>query len=132
MLNIGSYHGDLGHAYPSNASTQLVGLCTGLLSCTAVSSASNIGELLAPAVEAVVVALRLGLCVRRVRELVDQEMAAPLSWSALVSGINEADGMDLISDFNIQKVGFPFSLSLYICIYIYIYMYTRKSRIFRY
>lgn len=105
MLTIDSYHGDLGHAYPSNSSTQLVGLCTGLLSCAAVSSASNIGELLAPAVEAVVVALRLGSCVLRVRELVHQEKTAPLSWSALVSGLNETDGTDLISDFSIEKVG---------------------------
>lgn len=106
MLTIDSYHGDLGHAYPSNSSTQLVGLCTGLLSCAAVSSASNVGELLAPAIEAVVVSLRLDLCVLRVRELVSQERTAPLSWSALVSGINESEGMDLVSDFSIQKVSF--------------------------
>ncbi|KAL4788508.1 hypothetical protein BJX76DRAFT_365765 [Aspergillus varians] len=97
-----NYHGDLGHAYPSGSNSHLVGLCTGLLSCAAVSSASNIGELLAPAVEVVVVALRLGLCVLRVRELVDQDKTTPLSWSVLVSGINEVDGSDLIAGFSSQ------------------------------
>ncbi|KAL4903435.1 conidial yellow pigment biosynthesis polyketide synthase [Aspergillus multicolor] len=95
-----NYYGDLGHAYPSSSQTQLVGLCTGLLSCAAVSSASNIGELLKPAVEVVVVALRLGLCVLRVRNLVDQAHAAPASWSALVSGLNEAEGLDLVENFS--------------------------------
>ncbi|KAL2863325.1 polyketide synthase alb1 [Aspergillus lucknowensis] len=94
-----NYHGDLGHAYPSGSESRLIGLCTGMLSCAAVSSASNIGELLAPAVEAVVIALRLGLCVLRARELVDREQAAPLSWSALVSGVDESEGLDLIAKF---------------------------------
>ncbi|KAL3478405.1 hypothetical protein BJX99DRAFT_269261 [Aspergillus californicus] len=98
-----NYHGDLGHAYPSHANSQLVGLCTGLLSCAAVSSASNVGDLLKPAIEAVIVALRLGMCVFRVRGLVDQDQATPQSWSVLVSGINEAQGIDLITKFSSQK-----------------------------
>ncbi|KAL4923749.1 polyketide synthase alb1 [Aspergillus undulatus] len=95
-----NYHGDLGHAYPSSSKSQLIGLCTGLLSCAAVSSAENVGELLAPAVEIAVVALRLGLCILRVRELVNRDRAAPLSWSALVSGMNEADGAEIIAEYS--------------------------------
>ncbi|KAL2811319.1 hypothetical protein BJX63DRAFT_277187 [Aspergillus granulosus] len=98
-----NYHGDLGHAYPSSSKSHLMGLCTGLLSCAAVSSATNIGELLTPAVEAVVVAFRLGLCVLRVRGLVEGEQATALSWSALVSGINEAEGADMIAKFSDQN-----------------------------
>lgn len=108
MLITVSYHGDLGHPYPASSKSQLVGLCTGLLSCAAVSSAGNIGELLSPAVEAVVVAFRLGLCVRRVRGLVEQNQAAPSSWSALVSGLNQEDGLRLISSFSKQNVGHTF------------------------
>ncbi|KAL5047374.1 conidial yellow pigment biosynthesis polyketide synthase [Aspergillus fruticulosus] len=99
-----NYYGDLGHGYPSNSQSHLVGLCTGLLSCAAVSSASNIGELLKSAVEVVVVALRLGLCVHHVRKLVDQDLAAPLSWSALVSGLGEAEGLSLINSFSSQNI----------------------------
>ncbi|KAL3491272.1 hypothetical protein BJX62DRAFT_251459 [Aspergillus germanicus] len=98
-----NYHGDLGHAYPSSSKSHLIGLCTGLLSCAAVSSATNIGELLTPAVEAVVVAFRLGLCVLRVRGLVDGGQTTPLSWSALVSGMNEAEGTDMIIKFSNEK-----------------------------
>ncbi|KAL2825968.1 conidial yellow pigment biosynthesis polyketide synthase [Aspergillus cavernicola] len=98
-----NYHGDLGHGYPSDSNSHIIGLCTGLLSCAAVSSASNVGELITPAVEAVVVALRLGLCILRVRGLVDHNQEAPRSWSALVSGFNEAEGMDLITRFNSQR-----------------------------
>ncbi|KAL4793422.1 conidial yellow pigment biosynthesis polyketide synthase [Aspergillus venezuelensis] len=101
-----NYHGDLGHAYPSKSKSQLIGLCTGLLSCGAVSSASNIGELIAPAVEVVVVALRLGLCVLHVRELVNQDKSAGLSWSALISGLSETEGKDLIAEFSRQN-GIP-------------------------
>ncbi|KAL4870267.1 hypothetical protein BDV12DRAFT_166486 [Aspergillus spectabilis] len=104
-----NYYGDLGHAYPSSSKSQIVGLCTGLLSSAAVSSAQNIGELLTPAVEVVVVALRLGLCVLRVRELVDQDHAAPSSWSALVSGLNEAEGQDLITTFSSSNAIPPLS-----------------------
>ncbi|KAL4815331.1 conidial yellow pigment biosynthesis polyketide synthase [Aspergillus spinulosporus] len=99
-----NYYGDLGHAFPSHSQSQLVGLCTGLLSCAAVSSASNIGELLKLAVEVVVVALRLGLCVHRVRKLFDQDQAVPLSWSALVSGLNESEGLSLIERFTSRNV----------------------------
>ncbi|KAL4886268.1 conidial yellow pigment biosynthesis polyketide synthase [Aspergillus karnatakaensis] len=104
-----NYNGDLGHAYPSSSKSHIVGLCTGLLSCAAVSSARNIGELLTPAVEVVTVALRLGLCVLRVRELVEQGHVAPLSWSTLVSGINETQGQELIDRFSDSNAVPPLS-----------------------
>ncbi|KKK13706.1 polyketide synthetase PksP [Aspergillus rambellii] len=104
-----NYHGDLGHAYPSSSKSHIIGLCTGLLSCAAVSSARNIGELLQPAVAVVVVALRLGLCVLRVRGLVDQDPSASGSWAALVSGINEQEGRELITKFCQQRVTPPSS-----------------------
>ncbi|KAI9370749.1 conidial yellow pigment biosynthesis polyketide synthase [Aspergillus egyptiacus] len=108
-----NYYGDLGHAYPSGSKSHIIGLCTGLLSCAAVSSASNIGALLAPAVESVVVALRLGLCVLRVRGLVDRDQAVAQSWSVLVSGINEIEGTQLIAQFN-DKRAIPPSSRLYV------------------
>ncbi|KAL5338099.1 hypothetical protein BJX70DRAFT_217015 [Aspergillus crustosus] len=103
------YYGDYGHAYPSSSKSLFVGLCTGLLSCAAVSSSKNIGELLTPAVEVVSVALRLGLCVLRVRELIEQNHAVPSSWSALVSGINETEGEELISRFSSSNTIAPLS-----------------------
>nr|BAJ65431.1 polyketide synthase [Aspergillus aculeatus] len=106
-----NYYGDLGNAYPSE-DCQLVGLCTGLLSCAAVSASKNVGELLPAAVEAVVVALRLGLCVLRVRELVDSE-ATSSSWSVLVSGLSEENASTLIEEHSI-KTAIPPSSRPYI------------------
>jgi naphtho-gamma-pyrone polyketide synthase len=91
-----SYHGDRGHPYPSSDDGLLLGSCTGLLSCAAVSSCQNVGELLPLAVEVVVLTIHLGLCVMRVREMVDSTESSSGSWSILISEINEADAANLI------------------------------------
>lgn len=67
------------------------------------SASRNVGELLPAAVEAVLVALRLGLCVLRVRELVDSEASAS-SWSVLVSGLGEESASSLIEEYSIKTV----------------------------
>ncbi|PWY86434.1 ketoacyl-synt-domain-containing protein [Aspergillus sclerotioniger CBS 115572] len=103
------YYGDLGHIYPTSTNSQLVGLCTGLLSCTAVSCSRNVGELVPAAVESVVVALRLGICVLRVRELVDSDDSKSTCWSALISGISEAGATSLIDEYSTKKATPPSS-----------------------
>lgn len=101
-----SHYGDLGHAYPSSSDSVIIGLCVGLLSSAAVSSSKTIGELIPIAVETVVLALRLGLCVHTVRKLVDTGNSSSSSWSALVSGINESEASDKIQEFSSQQVSF--------------------------
>lgn len=90
--------------YPSASDCHIVGLCAGLLSSAAVSCSNNVGELLPAAVEAVVVALRLGLCVLKVRELVSSDQASSTSWSVLISGISEKDASQLIGEFTAERV----------------------------
>ena len=90
--------------YPSASDCHLIGLCVGLLSSAAVSSATNVGELIPAAVEAVVVALRLGLCVLKVRELVSSDQASSTSWSVLISGISEQEAFQLIEEFTVERV----------------------------
>lgn len=102
-LILDSYHGDRGHPYPSS-DDGLLGSCTGMLSCTAVSSCKNVGELLPLAVEIVRLTIHLGLCVMRVREMVDSTESSSGSWSILVSEINEADATSLIGDFVKKRV----------------------------
>lgn len=99
-----SYYGDLGHAYPSGSDSAIIGLCTGLLPSAAVSCSKTVGELIPVAVETVVLALRLGLCVHSVRKLVDRGTSNSPSWSALVSGISEGEALDKIREFSSQKV----------------------------
>lgn len=62
------------------------------------------GELIPLAVQTVVVALRLGLCVRKVRELVDSTETSSQSWSVLVSGLQEKDALEKIREFSESSV----------------------------
>lgn len=101
-----SHYGDLGHAYPSSSDSVIIGLCTGLLPSAAVSSSKTVGELIPIAVETVVLALQLGLCVHTVRKLVDTGNSSSSSWSALVSGINEGEALEKIRELSSQRVSF--------------------------
>ncbi|CAI7612196.1 unnamed protein product [Penicillium discolor] len=93
------YYGDLGHAYPSGDDSCIIGLCTGQLASAAVSSSKTIGELIPVGIETVVLALRLGMCVLRVQELIEPSKSATSSWSVLISGIREPEAQDLIQQY---------------------------------
>ncbi|KAJ5270272.1 hypothetical protein N7505_006030 [Penicillium chrysogenum] len=93
------YYGDLGHAYPSGDESCIIGLCTGQLASAAVSSSKTIGELIPAGVETVIVALRLGMCVLKVQELIEPSKSATPSWSVLISGMREAEAQDLIQQY---------------------------------
>lgn len=99
-----SYYGDLGHKYPSGSDSVIIGLCTGLLPSSAVSASRTVGDLIPIAVQTVVLALRLGLCVHSVRKLVDTGRSTSSSWSALVSGISENETLEKIHEFSNQQV----------------------------
>lgn len=56
--------------------------------------------------ETVVLALRLGMCVFRVRELVEANGSSSPSWSVLVSGIREKEAQQMIEEFGQLNVSF--------------------------
>ncbi|KAL2010566.1 hypothetical protein VTN00DRAFT_6373 [Thermoascus crustaceus] len=93
------YYGDGGQTYPLGSESHIIGLCTGLLASAAVSSSRTIGELIPAAVETVVVALQLGLCVLKVRDLVDQNQTSSQSWSMVVSGIRKEEAHIILHEF---------------------------------
>jgi naphtho-gamma-pyrone polyketide synthase len=64
-----------------------------------VSSSKTVGELMAAGVETVVLALRLGMCVFKVKDLLETNNSASPSWSVLVSGIREQEALELIEKF---------------------------------
>lgn len=103
LLN--SYYGDLGHAYPSVNENFIIGLCTGQLAAAAVSSSRTVGELIPVGIETVVLALRLGICVLKVQELVESSKSVS-SWSVLVSGIREHEAQELIQNYAKKNVSF--------------------------
>jgi naphtho-gamma-pyrone polyketide synthase len=89
----------LGHAYPSGDENCIIGLCTGQLASAAVSSSKTVGELIPVGVETVVLALRLGICVLNVQDLVESNKSQGPSWSVLVSGLREPEAQELIQQF---------------------------------
>ncbi|KAJ5908568.1 hypothetical protein N7495_001250 [Penicillium taxi] len=107
-----SYYGDLGNPYPSGSESCIIGLCTGELASAAVSSSKTVGELILAGVETVVLALRLGMCVVKVRELVEESRSVPPNWSVLVSGIREQEAQKLIQQFSednaLPRVSWPY------------------------
>ncbi|KAJ5148914.1 hypothetical protein N7448_000492 [Penicillium atrosanguineum] len=92
------YYGDLGHTYPVGSDSCIIGLCTGQLASAAVSSSRTVGELIPVGVQTVVLALRLGASVIKVRDLVESKGPSP-SWSVLVSGIREPEAQKVIEAF---------------------------------
>jgi naphtho-gamma-pyrone polyketide synthase len=90
----------------------VIGLCTGLLASAAIASSRTIGELIPVAVEAVVVALRLGLCAFKVRDYVGQYGGQSQSWSAVISGISEEKAFDIIEQFSVKKVCHGYNLNI--------------------
>ncbi|EED17890.1 conidial pigment polyketide synthase PksP/Alb1 [Talaromyces stipitatus ATCC 10500] len=98
-----SYYGDGGQIYPVGSESYVIGLCTGLLASAAIASSRTIGELIPLAVEAVVVALRLGLCAYKVRNYVGQYDGRSQSWSAVISGVSEERALALITEFGKKK-----------------------------
>jgi naphtho-gamma-pyrone polyketide synthase len=102
---INSYYGDLGHAYPSSGESFIIGLCTGQLASAAVSSSRTVGELIPAGVETVVLALKLGICVLKVQELVESSRSVS-SWSVLISGMREPEAQELIQQYSKRNVSF--------------------------
>ncbi|KAL4892273.1 hypothetical protein BDV59DRAFT_208603 [Aspergillus ambiguus] len=94
-----NYHGDNGHVYPAKSSTHLIGSCIGLLTCAAVSSCTNIGELLPLAVNMVVMNIHLGLIVMSTRELVDSHKPAAGCWCIIIFDLKNDDATHLINEF---------------------------------
>lgn len=57
------------------------------------------GELIPAGVETVVLALRLGMCVYKISELVEASDRSSPSWSVLVSGLREQEAQKMIEKF---------------------------------
>jgi hypothetical protein len=66
-----------------------------------------VGELIPAGVQTVVLALRLGLCVFKIQELVESSKSVS-SWSVLVYGMRESEAQELIQQYAKKNVSvFP-------------------------
>jgi hypothetical protein len=103
-----------GKRYPSTQNTSLVGLCTGLLSASAVSCCQSVTDLVPLAAHTVLVAFRAGLCVSEVRDRIEaQPEGAPAAWSVLVPGL-DGDAAGFILKRYAQDNGLPVTATPYI------------------
>jgi len=86
-----------------------IGVCTGLLTASAVASCDDLQHFIPLAVETVRIAFRVGLLVSsRAREISGQP--AHTSWSTIVSGLSSDDANARIREFTKSHVSFPGTL----------------------
>ncbi|KAL2850157.1 polyketide synthase [Aspergillus pseudoustus] len=91
-----SYYSETQTSYPSQASSCLVGSCTGLLAAVAVSCSQDIFDLVSFGPEVVRVAFRLGLLVQRKTSLVSlPNLDDSSSYSSVIAGINAETALRL-------------------------------------
>ena len=89
-----------------------MGLCTGTLAATAISSSTSLSELLPAAIHTVQVAFRLGLCGQELRDRIHTpDPGAGQEWSAVFFGLDEASASAAITEFSNAKV-FPGPLTM--------------------
>lgn len=89
--------------YPSPESTHVIGLCTGSLAAAAISASRNLLELVPTAVDALLVAFRIGM---RTAQLACS-IAGPAEvgkWSLIVPVSSNNELLTQINDFAKQKV----------------------------
>jgi len=80
---------DSARPYPLPNNTYVLGVCTGSVAAAAVSCSSSLSELLPLAVQASLIAFRLGLCALDVRDrLVKSAEERRRSWSVVVTGLD--------------------------------------------
>ena len=112
-LIVSRHHGNGSTPYPKSTDTTLLGLCTGSLAAAAISTSTNIFELIPVAVETVLIAFRTGLRSIEVRE--DLEPASRGStpvWSFIV-GMDEKRATKELAAFSANS-GCPASSQPYL------------------
>ncbi|KAH6673078.1 hypothetical protein B0J14DRAFT_701044 [Halenospora varia] len=99
--------------YLQSSRTQILGICTGLLSASAVASCDSLVSLVPLAVQAVRIAFRLGSRVAIVGEQIESRLAGKQDWSTIVLGVNSDVAEAAVQEFNANQ-GLVLSNKLYI------------------
>ncbi|KAJ3536840.1 hypothetical protein NM208_g6553 [Fusarium decemcellulare] len=91
-----------GRTFPQAASSRIVGLCVGSLAAAAVSCCRSLSELVSVGIDAVRVALHLGLRVLRTASLFDATSTASSAWSIVVpeSVLPKETAQKMLDDFS--------------------------------
>jgi len=90
--------------YLQASTSQILGVCTGLLAASAVASSDSLTALIPLAVQTVCIAFRLGARVSRVGHQLEASRSEDQTWSTIILGIgSEAAELEL-KDFNQNQV----------------------------
>ena len=79
-------------------------MCTGLLAAAAISSARTAAGLLPAAIEAVLVAFRVGLRASEVRNRLAQGDPVSVCWSVVIPSLSEESASNLLNEFYESQV----------------------------
>ncbi|KAI9742330.1 MAG: hypothetical protein M1818_003863 [Claussenomyces sp. TS43310] len=85
--------------YPNAADSYVIGTCTGGFAAAAISSSKTIAELIPAGIEAVLIALRFGICALEAKNRLSISESERASWSAIVGDITEEKASELIVDY---------------------------------
>ena len=107
------YFSDHPSELPAASNTRVLGLCTGLLSASAVVSVKTVEELVPLAVEFVRLAFRSGAVVDAKRSVLSQVSEEKVPWSTIVTGTTEQAAKEALAAFH-QEKGIPQSNQAYI------------------
>ncbi len=87
--------------------TYLVGLCSGLFAASAIASTPSLSSLVPIAVQAVLMAFRLGLHVAALSDRLSLPTDRSESWTHVVPGLGEKEARAVLEDFNNSNVSSP-------------------------
>ena len=93
--------------YPKPANSRIIGICTGVLAAAAVASCDSLTSLIPLAVEVVRIAFRVGHCVARMADMLEQGPSGRLSWSTVVLGVGGSVATTAVETFNLEQVCHP-------------------------
>ena len=91
--------------YPRISSTQILGVCTGLLAAAAVASSRSLSALIPVAIQTIRIAFRLGSRVATVGDQLESRIDSSQTWSTIVLGIGREDAEAALAEFNEKYVG---------------------------
>lgn len=86
--------------YPRISTTQILGVCTGLLTASAVASSTSLSSLIPLAIQTIRITFRLGSRVATVAEQLEPPTNRTQTWSTIVLGIGNEDAGVAVAEFN--------------------------------
>jgi len=98
------YYEEFPLQYPHISTTQILGVCTGLLAASAVASSHTLSALIPLAVQTIRIAFRLGSRVATLGEQIEPKTQTLQTWSTIVLGVGREDALEALTQFNETNV----------------------------